>query len=111
MNENSPQAILDQIAQIPHMERGKLSILREGPNGPYYNLQSWENGKNHSRYVPREKVDQVQEALDGYQRFLGLVGDYSQLIIEQTRSEIALGSKKNRSRPESFSRKRPKSSR
>ncbi len=107
---SSPQAILNQISQIPHMERGKLCILREGPNGPYYNLQCWENGKNCSRYVPSKQVDQVQEALDGYQRFEGLVEDYSQLIIEKTRAEIALGSKKNKFHRKSSWRRTQKSS-
>ena len=42
----TPQALLHQIAQIPQLERGKLCIIRQGPNGPYYNHQTWENGKN-----------------------------------------------------------------
>ena len=108
--KSSPQAILDQIAQIPHMERGKLSILRQGPNGPYYNLQCWENGTNCCRYVPREQVDLVQEALEGYQQFEQLVIEYSQQIIEKTRAEIARGSKKKKSHRKSSSRRTPKSS-
>ena len=92
------------------MERGKLCILREGPNGPYYNLQCWENGKNCFRYVPREQVDLIQEALNGYQQFKHLVELYSQQIIEKTRGEIAQGSKKNQSRPKSSLPRKRKSS-
>ncbi len=52
--QTTPQSVL-KSAQIQHMERGKLCILREGPEGPYYNHQSWENGKNVSRYVPQDQ--------------------------------------------------------
>ena len=108
-SKSTPQSILDQIAQIPRMERGKLCILRQGPKGPYYNLQCWEHGKNCSRYIPCEQVDQIQEALEGYQRFEQLVRDYSQQIVERTRAEIALGSKKNKSHHKSSSHRTPKS--
>ena len=56
----TPQSLLQQIAQIQHMERGKLCVLREGPEGPYYNHQSWENGKNVSHYVPQDQVPAFQ---------------------------------------------------
>lgn len=106
----SPQEILDQIARIPHMERGKLCILRQGPNGPYYNLQCWEDGKNCSRYVPREQVEQIQQALDGYEQYRKLVELYSRQIIEKTRAQIAQGSKKKkRPRPKSSSPRKRKS--
>jgi hypothetical protein len=49
-NQITPQSLLQQIAQIPHMERGKLCVLRDGPQGPYYNHQTWEKGKNIARY-------------------------------------------------------------
>ena len=32
----TPQFLLQQLAQIQHLERGKLCIIRQGPNGPYY---------------------------------------------------------------------------
>ena len=93
----TPQVLLQQIAQIQHMERGKLCILREGPEGPYYNHQSWEEGRNVSRYVPRDQVPAVQEAIAGYQKFQKLIEAYSQILIQQTRAELASGFKKKTS--------------
>jgi len=90
----TPQLLLQQIAQIQQMERGKLCILREGPEGPYYNHQSWENGKNVSRYVPRDQVAALEEAIAGYEKFQKLIEQYSQIVIEQTRAELATGFKK-----------------
>jgi hypothetical protein len=104
----TPQSLLEQIAQIQSMERGKLCVIRQGPNGPYYSLQSWENGANHARYVPQDQVAAVQEALAGYEQFKNLTQQYAQNIIEQTRAQRASGLKKKISRPSSSS---PKSKR
>jgi hypothetical protein len=54
-SKSSPQSLIAQAAQIPHLERGKLSIIRQGPDGPYYNHQFPENGKYVTRYVPRDQ--------------------------------------------------------
>jgi hypothetical protein len=104
----TPEELLWQIAQIQHMERGKLCVLREGPDGPYYNCQSRENGKNFARYVSRDKVTAYQRAIDSYQRFLQLTEQYAQGIIDRTRAELAGGSKKKKSRPGSSSPRKPK---
>ena len=66
---NPLTSILQQIADIQSMERGKLSIIKEGASGPFYKLQAREKGKNLTRYVPREQAPAVQEAIEGYQRF------------------------------------------
>jgi len=105
----TPQNLLQQIAQIQHMERGKLCILREGPEGPYYNHQTWEDGKNVSRYVPREQVPALQKAIAGYEKFEKLTQEYSQLVIQQTRAELATGLKKKTSHPRSSWHKTKKS--
>ena len=97
----TPQVLLQQIAQIQHMERGKLCILREGPAGPYYNHQTWENGKNVSRYVPRDQVPAFQEAIAGYEEFQHLTQEYAELVIQKTRTELASGVKKKTQRPNS----------
>jgi hypothetical protein len=94
MNAPEPDQLLNQLVQIQRMERGKLSVMRQGPKGPYYKLQSWEKGRNFSRYVPRDQADAVQEALDGYHHFQELTGQYAQAIIERTRAELAAQSKK-----------------
>jgi uncharacterized protein DUF6788 len=86
--------ILQQIAHIQSMERGKLSVIKESASGPFYKLQARENGKNLTRYVPREQVPAVQEAIEGYKQFQALAEQYAQEVITQTRAAIAAGSKK-----------------
>jgi hypothetical protein len=112
----TPQHLLEQILQIRRMEHGSLSVIRQGPNGPYYNLNSWENGTNQCRYIPQDKVPAVQQAIEDYQRFQQLTEQYAQGVVEQTRAQLGIGVKKkpprsNRTnRPESSSPKTRKSS-
>ena len=106
----SPQSVLNDIAQIQHMERGTLNVIRQGPAGPYYNHQCYEEGKNVSRYVPSEQVSQIKEAIDGYHRFQELVQQYAQLVVEKTRAQREAGSKKKTRRPNSSWPKTRKSS-
>jgi hypothetical protein len=105
----SPQSILQEIAQIQTMERGKLSIIRQSPSGPFYKIQARENGKNLTRYVPRDQAPAVQEAIEGYQRFEALTEQYARLVIDKTRAEIASTSKKTKLRPQSSLPRTPKS--
>ena len=77
------------------MERGKLSVIKESSAGPFYKIQAREQGKNLTRYVPREQVGAVQEAIEGYQRFESLTQQYAQQVIDRTRQAIAAGSKKS----------------
>lgn len=109
-SSNSLPAILQQIAQIRSMERGKLSVIKESASGPFYKLQARENGKNVTRYVPRPQVPAVREAIQGYQQFQSLTEQYAQEVITQTRAAIAAGSKKKPSpRKSSWPRSRSSS--
>src|SRR6267154_778452 len=100
MNASNKQQILQTIASIANMERGKLSTYsfkeRSGLAGPYHKLQTWEKGKNHTRYVPAEEVPAVKAALSGYAQFQQLTEEYANLVIDETRQAIA-GLKKKRS--------------
>ncbi len=113
MSQSDKQHILRQIAGITAMERGKLSAFsfddRPGAAGPYYRLQRWANGKNHSRHVPAEEVPAVQAAVDGYAQFQQLTEQYADLVVAETRHNLA-GLKKNRSSRSSSSPKRKRSS-
>ena len=93
-NITRPHSFLEQAAQIQRMERGKLSVMRQGPKGPYFKLQSWEKGKNVSRYIPPSQAPAFQEALQGYQEYQQLMDQHAQHDIDQTRADIAAGSKK-----------------
>ena len=88
-----PNEILNQIAQIQRMVRGKLCVLRHGPKGPYHNCQSWEEGKNRSRYVSADQLTAYEEGLAGYQRSLQLTGLYAEQIIARTHAELEAGKK------------------
>ena len=109
---NKPQAahILQQIAQIQHMEPGKLCVIGQGPNGPYYNLQCREGGKTLTRYVPADQAELVAQHTANFQQFQALVSQYAQFVIEQTRAERTAGLKKSTSRPRSSWPKTRKSS-
>ena len=92
--QNTPESLLRQMGQIQSMERGKVCQLRQGPNGPYHNHQTWENGKNVSRYVPTDQVAPLQAAIAGYQEFERLAQEYVGLMVQKTRAARAAGSKK-----------------
>ncbi len=113
MSSPTKQQVLQQISTIPAMERGKLSTYsfkdRPGHAGPYHKLQRWEDGKNRTRYVPADELDEVQAALAGYAQYQELTRQYADLVIAETRQNIA--SKKKSSRPPSgLPRKRKSSS-
>jgi len=113
MNQPNKTRLLEQIAAISAMERGKLSEYsfreRSDTSGPYHKLQRWQDGRNHTRHVSADELPAVQTALAGYAQFRQLTGQYADLIIEETRQNIA-GSKKNQSRPKSSSPRKKKSS-
>jgi hypothetical protein len=81
------------------MERGKLCVIRQSPNGPYYNLQSWEKGRNITRYVPRDQVPILEADIKAYEQFQALVEEYAQLVIDQTRAQRMIGLKKKNQHP------------
>ena len=68
----SPSRLLKEIATIGHMERGTLCRMKRGGAEPFYNHQTWENGRNRVCYVPRDQVPALQKALAGYARFVHL---------------------------------------
>jgi len=82
----APKAILKQIARLQWMERGKLCPMGAGA---YYNHQTWENGRNVVRYVPRERVADLQKAIASYQQYLNLTKAYADEIIRRTRQTQA----------------------
>jgi hypothetical protein len=107
---STPEDLLKQMARIQHLEKGKLCVLRQGPNGPYYNLQRWENGRNVSQYVPADQVAVVQENLEAHAQFEALTEQYVQMLSERTRAQRLAGVKKKRQPRNSLSRRKPKSS-
>jgi len=112
----TPQGLIEQILQIKQMEHGSISTVGQGPNGPYFNLNSWEDGRNCCRYLPKDKVPAVQQAIEGYQKYQQLTQRYAQQVVEKTRAELTIGVKKKPSlkpksaaRPKSWRPRKPKS--
>ena len=103
--KTTPQTLLQDIAKIQQLDRGTVSIIRQGPEGPYHNHQCYENGRNVSRYVPSEQVASLKAAIDGYQQVQEMMAQYVQLMVEKTRAERAAGLKKKAPRPNSSSPK------
>jgi hypothetical protein len=75
------------MAAIGRMERGKLCPMR---GGRYYNLQSWEGGRNVVRYVPAHEVRAVRKAVEGYRTFMELARQYADWVIWDTRKAALL---------------------
>ena len=78
------QRLVERMAQIERMERGKLCKMS---GRPHYNHQTWQNGKNVVRYVPAEEAPFVEEAIEGYALFKRLAESYADEVIERTRRE------------------------
>jgi hypothetical protein len=97
----TPQSVLQDIAQIQRLDRGTVSVLRQGPEGPYYNHQCYENGRNVSRYVPSEQVPELKESIANFHRFEQLMKQYVDLMVGKTRAEREAGSKKKTPPPNS----------
>jgi hypothetical protein len=102
-NKPTPQSILHDIAQIQQLDRGTVSIIRQGPQGPYHNHQCYEHGRNVSRYVPPEQVSDLKAAIDGYHQVQEMMAQYVQLMVAKTRAEREAGFKKKKPHPKSSS--------
>lgn len=90
--------LLKRIARIGRMERGTLCRMA---GRPHYNHQTWQDGRNVSRYVRSEDVAALQEAIEGYRQFRRLAEQYADAIIRRTRAERAKSdpAKKRSTRP------------
>jgi len=103
MTTDSLPELLAQIADIPLLERGKLSAYtfkdRARPNAPSYKLQRWEHGQNVTRYIPAKQVPLLEAALAGHAQFQALVEQYAQAVIARTREQLAAVGTKKKSPP------------
>ncbi len=88
------QRLLERMAAIERMERGKVCPMA---GRPHYNHQTWQDGRNVVRYVPAEEVASLQKAIDGYNLFRRLAEEYADEIIRHTRRERAQNKKRKRS--------------
>ena len=98
MNQTQKSRLLQQMAAIPAMEKGKLSAHS---SGRHLKLQRWQEGKNHTRHVSADELPALQSALAGYAQYRQLTEQYAELVIWETRQNLADAKKKNLSRPKS----------
>ena len=104
------QEILREMNALTRMERGKLCAQARGRGQPpFYKLQCWQQGKNHTRYVPAAEVAAVQAALAGHARFQALAEEFVEVTVSQTRREHVADAKKNsrKSKPSATGKLKP----
>ena len=78
--------LLEKMGKVDRMERGKLCQMK---GREHFNHQTWQNGRNNVRYVPREQIEDLQAAIDGYAQFNELARQYIDEIVRTTRREHA----------------------
>ncbi len=78
------QRLLERMAGIERMERGKLCQMG---GRPHYNHQTWRNGRNEVRYVSKDEVAELKKDIAGYQQFTKLAEQYADEVIRASRRE------------------------
>ena len=76
--------LLERMADIGRMERGKLCQMGDRP---HYNHQTWRDGRNEVRYVPKNEVAELKKDIAGHQLFIKLAEQYADEVIRQSRRE------------------------
>ena len=87
--EDRRQKILKEMEVIRSMKRATLKeqmlpVKHKGKKepvmrGPYYVLAYWENGKTHSRRVPKEELAEVEQDVANHKHFVALCREYEDL--------------------------------
>ena len=103
--------ILGAIAAIPRAVQGKICEMHKplagGKTATYYNLQYWAEGKNHSIHVPRERLAEFKEAVEGGKRLRLLVTELGESDAQDILSS-APPLKKKSSRSPSRAHQKPR---
>lgn len=103
-DQKKRERILGEMVQIQGMKKGRLSEEyrekhKDGKTvrlGPYYKHQQWEDGRNASRRVPADEVEQLRKQIDGYHQFRKLADDFVDVTIHMTENCSDEGKKKPR---------------
>lgn len=82
------QRLLERMAGIERMERGKLCQMGRRP---HYNHQNWQEGRNVVRYVPKDEIQKLKKDIAGYQLFTKLAEQYADEVIRATRRQREKG--------------------
>ena len=99
LSSRSRSEILGAIASIPRAVQGKIcemhKTLAGGKTATYYNLQYWSQGKNHSVHIPRERLDEFREAVEGGMKLRSLDTELGESDVQDILSSAAHLKKKN----------------
>ena len=98
-------ALLEEMGRIDRMERGTICQMK---GREHFNHQTWQKGRNVVRYVPREELDNLQAAIDGYARFTELAQHYADEIIRLTRQDQARSHPKSPHKTAGYRKNRPR---
>ena len=89
LHPNRPRAkkaILADILAIDNPIAGTLTTtirtLKNGTSSPHYHLQLWKNGKNHTTYVPTDKVEQVKQGIEQHKKLRALAEELEQAGVQ-----------------------------
>jgi outer membrane translocation and assembly module TamA len=103
------------MEQIQTMERGSLQEetrpSKQDPdlaNGPYFKHQVWEDGKNKTRRVPREKAAPLAKAIQGRKEFEALAEEFVNTTVAMTRAKDQPDAKKNALNSKRLSSRKPR---
>lgn len=55
----------------------KIRTLSNGETATYYQLQRWENGRNVTTHIPKERLQALAEAAAGHAKLKALVAELS----------------------------------
>jgi len=108
------QEILNEMAQIQSMERGKICPMtrKKVQDGKevaveYFNHQTWQDGKNICRYVKADELQAIKQAIEGRQRFEELADEFVEATVQMTRQRL----KDNQEAKKNFRSSKKKSTR
>jgi hypothetical protein len=102
--EKRREQILQQIQAIDRLRRGSLSrqffkkarAHSKVPQGPYYVLQGYVQGKKFSQRIPAQQAQEIEPLVANYQRFEQLAEEFVIVTDQITRlSQGAPEAKKN----------------
>ena len=107
--EERREQILQQMRSIDHLRRGSLSRQffkkqRAGskdPQGPYYVLQGYVQGKKFAERIPADQAPQIEPLVANYRRFEELAEEFVAVTDQLTRQIPAAQDAKKNSRSKS----------
>ncbi len=90
----TPESLLQQISQIPRLERGTLVLRVKGLRDLIITTNVMKTAATSPVTSPPNRCQNYRKAIEGYHQVQALMAQYLQLLVERTRSERAADAKK-----------------